>query len=155
MDPTSVYRYFDSAGQLLYVGITGRGVTRQFEHARSKEWWPLVATSDVTHFATRKAALAEEAYQIRWNQPPFNTQGKGRRPDRTLIPRELVRTMLGRLSRQKSLDEVDLGFLVGEYQWLRPSVQHQLSLAMKAGESISDLRIRLKNLAEPNGSDHR
>ena len=35
-EATSVYQYYGASGQILYVGITGRGVTR-FARARAIE----------------------------------------------------------------------------------------------------------------------
>ena len=72
--PTSVYRYYDTDDVLIYVGITGRGVARNIEHNKSKEWWPHVARQEIDHFATREEALAEERRLIGTHLPPFNRQ---------------------------------------------------------------------------------
>lgn len=37
-DRTSLYRYFDDGGALIYVGITGRGIARNVEHDKTKCW---------------------------------------------------------------------------------------------------------------------
>lgn len=73
-DPTSVYKYYDRHGILLYVGITSRGISRNREHNATKEWWPFVASQTVEHFPTRDAALAHERLTIQRRQPPFNKQ---------------------------------------------------------------------------------
>lgn len=83
--PTSVYRYYDDAGVLLYVGITGRGTQRNSEHARRAEWWPHVARQDVDHLASRSDALIRERDLITELQPPFNTQ-------HNVDPRQAVQT---------------------------------------------------------------
>ena len=70
--PTSVYRYYDSNGILLYVGITSRGATRNREHNSTKEWWQFVASQDVEHHPTRASAEARERDLIKSRQPPFN-----------------------------------------------------------------------------------
>lgn len=72
--PTSLYRYFDRHGALIYVGITRRGIARNVEHNNSKEWWHYVARQEVEHFDTRAAALRAETDAIRTHQPPFNAQ---------------------------------------------------------------------------------
>lgn len=72
--PTSVYRYYDRNGLLLYVGITSRGIKRNREHNDTKEWWPYVHRQSVTHFPTREDALAREKSLIVKFHPPFNTQ---------------------------------------------------------------------------------
>jgi hypothetical protein len=71
--PTSVYRYYDEWDTLIYVGITGRGVTRNREHNRDKEWWPFVARQEVDHFDTRDDAARRESALIAKYRPPFNT----------------------------------------------------------------------------------
>lgn len=72
--PTSVYRYYDQYGVLLYVGITDRGTERNREHNRDKDWWVLVSRQEVDHHPDRASALTAEAALIRKHQPPFNTQ---------------------------------------------------------------------------------
>ena len=71
---TSVYRYYDKSGLLLYVGITARGTSRQREHNGDKAWWPFVATQEVEHFESRGQAMAREKRLIHQYRPPFNTQ---------------------------------------------------------------------------------
>lgn len=72
--PTSVYSYYDRNGVLLYVGITGRGSSRQWEHNRDKEWWAFVHRQTVRHFPTRTEALSAEKARILKYRPPFNKQ---------------------------------------------------------------------------------
>lgn len=72
--PTSVYRYFDADGVLLYVGITGRGAQRNGQHAKDKEWWTFVARQEVEHLPSRAAALDLERDLVRAFSPPFNKQ---------------------------------------------------------------------------------
>lgn len=74
LTPTSVYRYYDATGVLLYVGITSRATTRQREHNADKEWWPYVARQQVEHFPSRQAAHDHEKALIRKFHPPFNRQ---------------------------------------------------------------------------------
>lgn len=79
--PTSLYRYYDEHGVLLYVGITGRGVSRNSEHNKSKPWWPFVVSQTVEHFATRAEALGAERRAIGGNRPPYNVQHNPRHAD--------------------------------------------------------------------------
>ena len=73
-DQTSLYRYFDREGALIYVGVTSRGATRNVEHNTTKGWWQYVAHQQVEHFSTRAAALAAEKRAILAFGPPFNVQ---------------------------------------------------------------------------------
>lgn len=72
-NPTSVYRYYDKLGLLLYVGVTGRAGRRNREHSKRAPFWPYVARQEVDHFSTPEQALIHEAKLIRINKPPFNT----------------------------------------------------------------------------------
>lgn len=72
--PTSLYRYYDGDGELLYVGITTRGPQRQTEHNVSSEWWPYVRRQEVEHLPTRETALDRERDLIQRHRPPFNRQ---------------------------------------------------------------------------------
>lgn len=72
--PTSVYLYYDKYGALLYVGITSRGIARNIEHNRSKEWFRFVTRQEIEHHKSRGAALNRENELIRKYRPPFNTQ---------------------------------------------------------------------------------
>lgn len=72
--PTSLYKYYDRDGVLLYIGITGRGMTRNSEHNKTKPWWKFVASQKVEHFSTRKEAAIRERHLIRKMAPPFNKQ---------------------------------------------------------------------------------
>lgn len=71
-EETSVYRYYDAIGVLIYVGITGRGAARNWEHSRNAEWWSFVARQEVEHHATLRAALDREKRLIQEFRPPFN-----------------------------------------------------------------------------------
>lgn len=71
---TSVYRYYDASGVLLYVGITGRADQRNTEHNKTKSWWHRVAHQSIEHFPSRAEAHAREVELIQRYMPPFNTQ---------------------------------------------------------------------------------
>ncbi len=63
--PTWLYRMFDSAGQLLYVGITSQHLEARWSHHRSKWWWPLVARRLVELHPSRDSAAEAERRIIR------------------------------------------------------------------------------------------
>ena len=71
-EPASVYRYYDSVGILIYVGITSRATLRNRQHNRDKSWWPNVVRQEVDHYPSRALALTHEADLIRRHRPPFN-----------------------------------------------------------------------------------
>ena len=69
---TSLYRMYDAAGTLLYVGMTGHIPVRLDQHGGNKPWWALVARIDVEHFPLRSEAAAAEARAIRDEKPKYN-----------------------------------------------------------------------------------
>lgn len=70
--PTSVYRYYDRFGVLIYVGITKQGAVRNYQHNATQEWWSHVATQEVEHYPDRALAADRERELIRQHRPPFN-----------------------------------------------------------------------------------
>lgn len=71
---TSVYRYYDRSGVLIYVGITSRGILRNVEHNTTKRWWNYVHRQEVDHYPDRRSAQGAERELIRRFRPPFNIQ---------------------------------------------------------------------------------
>lgn len=145
---TSLYWYYDAAGQLLYVGVTGRGATRGYEHNRDKAWWPLVATSRVEHFDTRDEALNAEAYAIEFYRPPHNTAGKPTGAPRLVaIPKAALRTVMGRLSWQRDLTQIDPDYLAQDLPHCRHAVLVTFKESLDLAESVDQFKSRLKAVA--------
>lgn len=76
---TALYRFFDEAGALLYVGITNDTETRWAVHAREKAWWADVHRTAVEWKTTRAEAETAEAEAIGREAPRWNVI----RPDAT------------------------------------------------------------------------
>ena len=73
--PTALYRFFDAAAALLYVGISRRPEDRFKQHAADKSWWPQVAERSVEWFDTRHEALTAESHAIKSESPRHNIAG--------------------------------------------------------------------------------
>lgn len=71
-EPTALYRLFDKAGALLYVGITNDPETRWVYHSRQKGWWPDVHRRTLDWKATRAEAEAAEVEAIGHEAPRWN-----------------------------------------------------------------------------------
>jgi predicted GIY-YIG superfamily endonuclease len=71
---TTLYRYFDDTGQLLYVGITGDNTKRQSQHRRSSFWFGYIASATFEHFDTRQEAAQAEITAIQSEKPKHNSQ---------------------------------------------------------------------------------
>lgn len=70
--PHVVYRLYNRAGILLYVGLTDRGPRRWVEHERSKPWFRAVARFEISRFPTREEAADEERSAIIRERPCWN-----------------------------------------------------------------------------------
>lgn len=150
-EPTSVYTYFDALGHILYVGVTGRGVKRGQEHARTKEWWPLVTTSTVVHFDTRERALAEESYLIRYHRPPYNTAGKPSGPPRWqshthAISTDAKRAIFGNLSRPRTLSEVRVDSIAPADCSASPCIRALYDSACAKRQTVAQFRDELRQV---------
>lgn len=73
--PTSLYRFFDASGQLLYVGVSNNITRRWTQHQAIQPWWFDVVTASVEHYETRGEALEAELTAIRQESPIHNIAG--------------------------------------------------------------------------------
>ena len=71
-DATDLYRLYDQAGRLLYIGISNNVHNRIRTHRVDKYWGPLIARISIEHHATRAGALAAEAHAISRERPHHN-----------------------------------------------------------------------------------
>lgn len=73
MTRTALYRFFNTDGLLLYIGITENVEQRWATHAARKSWWPEVANKTVEWCADRTEALAKEKAAIVAETPLYNS----------------------------------------------------------------------------------
>lgn len=106
-DTHTLYRYFDARGNLLYIGITSRGIVRSFEHAETKSWWSSVARADYVHFDARWRALDAERALIQIQRPLFNKVHNGGGMDWTAKSGEASISTSGRPMMIGSVAEID------------------------------------------------
>ncbi|MFC8463367.1 hypothetical protein [Streptomyces sp. NPDC057250] len=69
---TALYRLYDAADVLLYIGISHQPDVRFAQHASDKPWWTDVARRDVEWHDDRPSAEAAEAEAIRAEDPEHN-----------------------------------------------------------------------------------
>lgn len=74
---TALYRWFDSDGGLLYVGISECLDIRLGQHEKEKPWLPRATRITVEWFEERKVAEAAEKVAIATEIPIFNIRGTG------------------------------------------------------------------------------
>lgn len=73
----TLYRFWDSSEQLLYIGISGSPETRWRAHGRDKPWWRDVCRVTVEHFDNRADLEAAEIAAIREEKPRHNVTHNG------------------------------------------------------------------------------
>lgn len=69
---TALYRHYDAAGTLLYVGITRDPSMRSEQHQRSSRWFRFVDRTEVEWHRSRRAADDAERDAIATESPVFN-----------------------------------------------------------------------------------
>jgi hypothetical protein len=67
-----LYRLWDSARRLLYVGVTNSPRDRIKEHKAEKPWWYMVDDVTTETFSTREDALRAERVALATESPIFN-----------------------------------------------------------------------------------
>lgn len=77
----ALYRFFDTDGELLYVGITMNPSARWPKHKAGKEWWAEVETITLETFASRDEALDAECDAIKTERPRHNVVHASPRPE--------------------------------------------------------------------------
>jgi hypothetical protein len=71
MGETELYRHFDAAGQLLYIGISKSALKRLKGH-RDKDWYRDIVQITIERHPSRAHALYAEAVAIRDESPIHN-----------------------------------------------------------------------------------
>ncbi|AER47605.1 endonuclease [Mycobacterium phage DS6A] len=69
----TVYRVYNAAGALLYVGSTIDCAARMYQHARGADWWADAARIELTHCPTREGMFDVERYAI-WTERPIHNR---------------------------------------------------------------------------------
>ena len=87
---TTLYRLYDNAGELLYIGIAEHWPTRMTQHARDKVWFKDVADVKIIEYETREQAERAECKAIKNEHPLHNVVHAIQGADRTRRPPEPV-----------------------------------------------------------------
>jgi len=71
----ALYRLYDIAGGLIYVGITSKSVRSRLSVHRRRDWWSRVVRIEVVYGYTRAEAESCELAAIQGEQPLCNISG--------------------------------------------------------------------------------
>ena len=88
--PTTLYRYFNSSNELLYVGISKSPMQRLEEHKYRAAWFESAESVKFEKFDTRDAALKAESIAIKNENPIFNIQNKPKQPKKITEEKPLL-----------------------------------------------------------------
>ena len=72
MQETTLYRHFNSAGELLYVGISTNAYNRYKQHRQEKNWVNQVTSITLERFNRREFAIEAEKIAIEKENPKYN-----------------------------------------------------------------------------------
>lgn len=125
-EKTSLYRFYNSRHQLLYIGITNNITRRLTQHDADKPWFHQAATIKVEHYPTRKEALAHEAAAIVAEKPLYNIHHNQGRTAQAPAGRWEFQNLRSGFSRQVDLwlyPELECSAILGEYIDLAPQQQ--------------------------------
>lgn len=100
--PGYLYRHFDAAGSLLYVGKSVKHLERLAQHKDTAHWYDRIRTVTVERFPTEAEALAAEDKAIKEEKPECNI-APGNSPYRPSLPKH-----------DEVLDRIDQQTAVGQ-----------------------------------------
>jgi hypothetical protein len=88
-----LYRQFDAAGELLYVGISRSAMARLGQHLSVSPWAEYITTVKIETLPSREEALAAERVAIQTEHPKFNIKhNKPPKPFKLFKPFELPKS---------------------------------------------------------------
>jgi predicted GIY-YIG superfamily endonuclease len=93
---TGLYRLYNAADEVIYIGISDDPVARMKQHAADKDWWPEVTRKTLVWYSSRTAAETAETIAIGLEQPKHNKAKRYVRLDEQPFPEpgsRLVRRM--------------------------------------------------------------
>lgn len=101
---TTLYRLYDNAGELLYIGIAEHWPSRMKQHAREKAWWDDVANVRLEKHDHRALAEAAEVAAIKAETPRHNVTHNPRAQG---TEREYLKWLKWQSSRLDLVDDTD------------------------------------------------
>jgi predicted GIY-YIG superfamily endonuclease len=85
---TTLYRCYDEAGELLYVGISDDWRKRLRDHENDSPWFDRAETLTLQHWPDREAAIEAETLAIREERPCWNRIGSPSAQDARALYRD-------------------------------------------------------------------
>jgi excinuclease UvrABC nuclease subunit len=128
---TALYRIYDRAGRLLYVGISEDVEQRIVQHARTAGWVDEMASMTVESYPTRPAALAAELDAIHTEWPLWNYHGS---PFASVSPRVAwERERFARITSGKILSRSEFAAWCARSNRIEDRARHIVRAALARG----------------------
>jgi excinuclease UvrABC nuclease subunit len=145
---TALYRHFDAAGVLLYVGISLNSIKRTAQHKYGAKWFQRIDRITFTWHDTRAAALAAEAIAIAKERPVWNVvRPKGGAPSPP-VPQERYAGAVRHLRTGRingwyfRRDETE--HMLGWFRAVFPRDQFELASPVQGGDNYIHRHLELK-----------
>jgi predicted GIY-YIG superfamily endonuclease len=132
-----LYRHFNSAGELLYVGVSLSALNRLGQHKDHSAWYKTISSVTLEEFESRDAALQAEREAIANEKPRHNLVHKRRHQQNKSRADDSRSTLTGRVVDFKpiySLLDAQRALSIG------PTALRQLIDRKKIGYVIMDER---------------
>ena len=85
-----LYRHYNAAGELLYVGISLSSFARLAQHRDHSAWFAEITRVEFEPFETKESVLEAERNAIQKEQPKFNVHHKKLKPQAKVLDAEPV-----------------------------------------------------------------
>lgn len=85
----TLYRLFNAAGELLYIGLSYDVHRRFWDHSRDKAWWGDVADYQLETYPSHDALTNAERVAIRRENPLHNKRRDRKRPLRKRVSADM------------------------------------------------------------------
>jgi hypothetical protein len=151
---THLYRHFDAAGQLLYVGISLNAIKRLDQHRAQARWFDRIARVEIEQFPTWEEAAAAEVKAIAEERPECNVKDNPQAPPPKAKPKPEP------LDQSIGVEDLDLKTpngrkILANYNALiarfggKASVSDQIKTRKKAERQVIADNLRNEYLASP------
>lgn len=104
----TLYRFFNSNHELLYVGITNNPFSRFSGHSKDKSWFHELAYATFTHYPNRHAVDSAETRAIRAEKPKYN---KAKTLDWERSPDHMRKIRMGKIKDHDMILGIMLPFI--------------------------------------------
>jgi hypothetical protein len=147
--PGYLYRHFDAAGSLLYVGKSVKHLERLAQHRATAHWYDRIAVIKIERFPTEAEALAAEDVAIKTENPECNiAPGNSNYPPYSRA--EKRDEVLDRIDQQTAVGQRIVAVYLGLKTTYHRAVDVREDLLRQAELTVMAERLRSEWLNKPS-----